>query len=371
MHIPFNSLKAQLAPCEDDIRAAFERVLDSGWFLMGPEVTAFEGEFAAWTGRDACVALNSGTDALLLALRALGAAGGEVVLPAHTALPCYHAVLAAGCTPVFAEVEEVHYTLDPASAERMIGPQTKAVIGVHLYGQPCALPQLKEVCDRAGVPLIEDCAQSHGARLDGVMTGNVGRLAAYSFYPTKNLGALGDGGAVCCDAGAFEDALRLERQYGEAKRYDSVTPGVNSRMDEMQAAFLRARLTRLEQDTAQRRELAAAYDQGLADTPVTTPAVRAGAEHVYHLYVVRAPRRDALAAHLRERGIGTAVHYPIPGHKQTLFTEGGHPFRADDLGRTEKLADEILSLPLYPGLPKWHVETVCKAIKDFYSGAGS
>lgn len=367
MHIPFNSLKAQIAPCEDELRAAFERVLDSGWFLMGPEVAAFEKEFAAWTGRDACVALNSGTDALILALRALGCAGGEVVLPAHTALPCYHAVLAAGCTPVFAEVEEDFYTVSPASVERMIGPDTKAVIGVHLYGQPCDLTALAAVCKKAGVPLIEDCAQSHGARVGGSMVGSVGDVAAYSFYPTKNLGALGDGGAVCCNSGPVEDALRLERQYGEAKRYDSVTPGVNSRMDEMQAAFLRARLGRLEEDTAMRIELAAAYGDGLAETPVTVPVVRPDSRHVYHLYVVRAPKRDELAAHLKERGIGTAIHYPIPGHKQTLFADGSQPFRADDLALTEAICSDILSLPLYPGLPKWHVETVCKAVADFYA----
>lgn len=197
--------------------------------------------------------------------------------------------------------------------------------------------------------------------------GTIGALAAFSFYPTKNLGALGDAGAVSCPAGELESALRLQRQYGEASRYHSVTPGVNSRMDEMQAAFLRERLKRLDEDTAMRRTLARAYDEQLAGTPLVIPAVREDRDHVYHLYVVRAPERDALAAHLKERGIGTAVHYPIPGHLQPLFTEEGVPLRTDDLGLSERLANEILSLPMYPGMPKWQVDTVCSAIRDFYN----
>lgn len=367
MSIPFNSLKVQLTPCENDLRAAFERVLGRGWFLMGPEVQAFEAEFAAWAGRGACVALNSGTDALILALRALGCPGGEVVLPAHTALPCYHAVLAAGCTPVFAEVREDTYTLDPASVARMIGPDTRAVLAVHLYGQPCDLDELGALCAAHGLPLIEDCAQSHGATYKGRMAGTFGALAAYSFYPTKNLGALGDGGAVCCDAGAVDAALRLERQYGESSRYHSAVPGVNSRMDEMQAAFLRLRLGRLEADNAARRALAAQYDALLAGTPLVLPATGADREHVFHLYVVRAPRRAELVEHLNARGIGTAVHYPVPGHRQPLFAEGRAPMRADALALSERLAGEVLSLPLYPGLEPGQVEEVCAAIRSFYA----
>jgi len=365
--IPFNSLKVQLTPCEADLRAAFERVLASGWFLMGPEVAAFEAEFAAWLGRGACVTMNSGTDALILALRALGCQGGEVVLPAHTALPCYHAVLAAGCVPVFAEVREDTYTLDPASAARMIGPATRAVLGVHLYGQPCDLDELGALCAARGLPLIEDCAQSHGATYKGRMAGTFGALAAFSFYPTKNLGALGDGGAVCCNAGEVEGALRLARQYGESSRYHSAVPGVNSRMDEMQAAFLRLRLGRLAADNAARRALAARYTALLAGTPLGLPATAPDREHVFHLYVVRAPRREALMEHLRARGIGTAIHYPVPGHRQPLFTQGRAPMRADDLALSERLAAEVLSLPLYPGLEPGQVEEVCAAIRQFYA----
>jgi dTDP-4-amino-4,6-dideoxygalactose transaminase len=364
MSIPFNSLKVQLTPCENDLRAAFERVLGRGWFLMGPEVQAFEAEFAAWAGRGACVALNSGTDALILALRALDCPGGEVVLPAHTALPCYHAVLAAGCTPVFAEVREDTYTLDPASAARMIGPDTRAVLAVHLYGQPCDLDELGALCAARDLPLIEDCAQSHGATYKGRMAGTFGALAAYSFYPTKNLGALGDGGAVCCDAGAVDAALRLERQYGESSRYHSAVPGVNSRMDEMQAAFLRLRLGAWEADKTPRA----------APWPRTTPTLLAGhaapsvpatapdREHVSHLYVVRAPRREALMEHLRRaRASARPSTTPCPGNRQPVVHPGPRPHaRRRPWPLSERLAAEVLSpCRLYPGLEPEQVQEVC------------
>lgn len=372
MSIPFNSLKAQLAPIEDDLRAAFERVLERGWFLMGPEVEAFEKEFAAATDSGFCVSMNSGTDALILALKALGCEGGEVVLPAHTALPCYHAVLAAGCIPVFAEVDEATYCIDPASAARMIGPETKALIAVHLYGHPCDMVALSDLCRERGVALIEDCAQAHGATVGKRVAGSMGDLAAFSFYPTKNLGALGDAGAVCGPAGAageeFQERLRLVKQYGEASRYASVTPGVNSRMDEMQAAFLRTRLPHLAEDTAKRRSIAKVYDAELAGLPVTRPAVAEGCGHVYHLYVIRTQRRDALMAFLKERGIGTAIHYPAPGHGQPLFAKGHAPCRTDDMGLSDRLAGEILSLPMYPGLKREEAKAVCAAIQEFFAG---
>ncbi|NJB67306.1 dTDP-4-amino-4,6-dideoxygalactose transaminase [Desulfobaculum xiamenense] len=368
MGIPFNSLKAQLAPFDDELRAAFERVLERGWFLMGPEVRDFETEFAAWLARPHAATVGNGTDALVLALKAIGVEpGDEIVLPAHTALPCYHAVLAAGCVPVFAEVEEAYYTLSPDSAARMIGPRTRAVMAVHLYGQCCDIPALDALCRERGVTLIEDCAQAHGATFGDIIAGRTGAVAAFSFYPTKNLGALGDGGAVACSDAEIDRRVRLFKQYGEAHRYESVVAGVNSRMDEMQAAFLRVRLARLDEETRMRRELAAVYDEELAGLPVIRPAVREGCGHVYHLYVIRAPRRAELMAHLSERGIGTAIHYPIPGHRQKLFAEGGAPFRADELTLSERMADEILSLPMYPGLGADGVREVCAAIRDFYA----
>lgn len=368
MNIPFNSLKAQLEPVEQELRSAFERVMERGWYLMGPEVEAFESEFSTWTGTKHCAALNSGTDALILALKALSCEGGEVILPAHTALPCYHAVLAAGCIPVFAEVDTQSYCISPASVKRMVTEKTKAVLGVHLYGHPCDVEALSDICRKRGIALIEDCAQAHGATCNGKLVGSFGDLSAFSFYPTKNLGALGDGGAICGNATDLDQNVRLLRQYGEAKRYDSVTPGVNSRMDELQAAFLRERLKHMDRSTAERRLIASVYDEGLAGLPVTTPTVLEGCEHVYHLYVIRTDRRDELAAYLNEQGVGTGIHYPIPGHKQSLFAQGGQPFRADDLTHTEQMAQEILSLPMYPGLAAEEADAICELIRNFFTG---
>lgn len=368
MGIPFNSLKAQTAPFENDLREAFERVMGRGWYLMGPEVDAFENELAHWLGRDHAITVGNGTDALILALRALGVGtGDEVILPAHTALPCYHAVLATGGVPVFAEVDEATYTLSPASVQRMLSQKTKAVMAVHLYGQSCDMDPIAEICRANGVALLEDCAQSHGATYKDRLAGQIGDAAAFSFYPTKNLGALGDGGAICCADAELDQRIRLLKQYGEASRYESVTAGGNSRMDEMQAAFLRIRLGRLATENAQRRDIAAIYDTQLACTPVITPHEREGCTHVYHLYVIRAPRREELIQYLREREIGTGIHYPIPGHKQKLFANGTAPCRTDDLALTEKMAGEILSLPIFPGMDHDDVRTVCDAIKAFYA----
>lgn len=368
MPVPFNDLKAQLKPLDAELRAAFERVLGRGWFLSGPEVAAFEAEFAAWLGLPHAVSLNSGTDALALCLRALDLSpGDEVVLPAHTAPPCYHAVLAAGCVPVFADVDPETGLLDPAAAAAAAGPRTRAVMAVHLYGLACDLDALAPLCAERGLALLEDCAQAHGATYNGKKVGTFGRLAAFSFYPTKNLGALGDAGAAACADPGLAERLVMLRQYGEKVRYQSDLAGANSRMDELQAAFLRARLARLEQDTAERRALAAAYAEGLAGLPLALPAAPAGREHVFHLYVVQTPRRDALAAHLKERGIGTAVHYPIPGHRQPLFASGQAPSRAGDMPHTERLCREVLSLPFYPGMGRAAVDEACAAIRGFFA----
>lgn len=366
MPVPFNDLKAQLAPLEPELRAAFERVLGRGWFLAGPEVAAFEAEFAAWLGLPHAVALNSGTDALALCLRALNPApGDEVILAAHTAPPCYHAVLAAGCAPVFADADPDTGLLDPASAARAVGPRTRAVLAVHLYGLACDLEGLAALCAERSLALVEDCAQAHGATYQGQKVGTFGKLAAFSFYPTKNLGALGDAGAAATADPELAARLAMLRQYGERARYDCVLPGVNSRMDELQAAFLRARLARLEQDTAKRRALAAAYAEGLAGLPLALFVAPEGRGHVHHLYVVRTPQRDALAAHLKALGIGTAIHYPVPGHRQPMFCSGAAPSRRVDLPVSERLASEVLSLPFYPGMGLAAVEEVCAAVRRF------
>ncbi|EPR37422.1 DegT/DnrJ/EryC1/StrS aminotransferase [Desulfovibrio sp. X2] len=371
--IPFGALSPQLEADADALRAAFERVLQSGWFLSGPEVAAFEQEFSAWLGLPWAVSCANGTDAIILTLSALNLPPeSRVVLPAFTATPCYHAVLAAGCIPVFAEVDESYYTIDPESLRRQAeATEARAVLAVHLYGQSCDLAPIEAVCREQGLFLIEDCAQAHGTTYQGRAAGTVGDLAAFSFYPTKNLGALGDAGALAGRSEEWRDRARLVRQYGENPRYVSVMPGMNSRMDELQAAFLRVRLARLEALNAERRLLAARYKAGLADTPLVLPAERPGCNHAFHLFVVRVPgargKREALAEFLKERGIGTAVHYPVPGHRQPMFGLG----RADVDGEfsleiTEHLADEVLSLPLWPGLGEAAVDRICAAVREFY-----
>ena len=365
--IPFNSLKLQLEPLSEELHAAFQRVFDRGWFVMGPEVEAFEKEFANWLGMPFAVSMNSGTDALILSLRALGLRqGDEVLCPSFTALPCWQAVSAAGCTPVFAEVERDFHTLDPKSAKKLAGPRTRAVLAVHLYGQPCDMKGLARLCRDKGLFMIEDCAQAHGTTCNGKTAGTFGDLSAFSFYPTKNLGALGDAGAVCGKSSSLEKKLRLLRQYGEEERYKSVCMGVNSRMDELQAAFLRVRLPKLREANMERKALAHAYAEGLAGLPVVAPAVRKGCGHAYHLFVIRAEARDELAAHLAQKGMGTAVHYPLPGHVQPVFAKNPALCRMGDLTYTETLAREILSLPFFPGMKPRDAETVCGAIREFY-----
>lgn len=369
MGVPFNSLAAQLAPLQEELRAAADRVIQSGWFLAGPEVAAFEDEFASFAGLPHAVALNSGTDALGLALRGLGLRpGDEVVMPSHTALPCYHAVLAAGGVPVFADVDPDTFCLDPASAAALVGSRTRAVMAVHLYGHPCDMDALSALCADKGLRLVEDCAQAHGATWRGQKVGTFGHAACFSFYPTKNLGALGDAGAVACASPELDAALRRLRQYGETARYESAHAGVNSRMDELQAAFLRVRLAHLDEANAARQELADIYDHGLAGLDLRTPVTADQAGHVHHLYVIRTGQRDALAAFLKDHGLGTAIHYPVPGHMQPLFTTGKARCLAGSLPETESLAGEILSLPLYPGMSRADCVAVCTAVREFYAG---
>jgi dTDP-4-amino-4,6-dideoxygalactose transaminase len=366
MKVPFNSLKTQLAPLHDSLRGAFERVLAGGWYLNGQETAAFEREFAAFADTGRAVAVSSGTDALVLCFKALGLGpGDEIILPAHTAPPCYHAVLAAGCTPVFAEVDQ-DYCLEPEAARKLVGPKVKALLAVHLYGQCCDMTGLSKAAKDNGLFLVEDCSQAHGARHKGTPVGSFGRLAAFSFYPTKNLGALGDAGAVCCaDEDLAENVARL-KEYGEAERYRSTEPGLNCRMDELQAAFLRERLHNLGPELVRREELAQRYLDGLEGLPLTLPKVRAGCMHAWHLFVVRTKKRDELKKHLEERGIGSAVHYPIPGHKQPMFAKGVAKCRKGALSLSEKLASEVLSLPLYPGLAPEQVDTICKEVRAYY-----
>jgi dTDP-4-amino-4,6-dideoxygalactose transaminase len=348
------------------IDAAVSRALESGWYILGNEVRAFEAEFAAWLGAGAVVGCGNGTDAITLALRGLGiGAGSAVVTVSHTAVATVAAIEMAGATPVLIDIDPVHYTMDPDALRQVLErpppglPPIKAVIAVHLYGQPADLDHILPLCRSFGVALIEDCAQAHGARLHGQRVGTFGDAATFSFYPTKNLGALGDGGAVAVPDAELAARIAALRQYGWRKHYISDSVGVNSRLDEVQAAILRAKLPYLDGQNARRAEIAASYSRAL--TGLNPPVVRDGADHVFHLYVVRSEERDTLQAALRGKGIGTGIHYPVPVHLQPAYL-GRVMLGGDGCPETERAAGQVLSLPLYPELTDEDVARVCDAL---------
>jgi dTDP-4-amino-4,6-dideoxygalactose transaminase len=351
-----------------EIDAAVARVLASGHYILGPEVAAFEAEFARWLGAPAALGCANGTDALVLALKALGVGPGDAVATvSHTAVATVAAIGMAGATPVLLDVEPDTYTLDPAELAALLaapppglGP-VKAVVAVHLYGQPAAIDAICAVAARHGAAVIEDCAQAHGAALDGRAVGSWGEAAAFSFYPTKNLAALGDGGAVATARPDLAARVRALRQYGWDAARLSGEPGVNSRLDEVQAAILRVMLARLDADNARRRAVAEAYDAALADGATRPPARRPGATHVFHQYVVAHGDRDAAQARLRAAGVGTAVHYPVPVHLQPAY-RGRVALGPAGCRTTERIAGEILSLPMHPHLTEGEVARVCAAL---------
>jgi dTDP-3-amino-3,4,6-trideoxy-alpha-D-glucose transaminase len=361
--IPFNDLRRGVAELRDDLDAALARVLDSGWFVLGNEGQVFEEEFAAAVDAPYAVGVGSGTDALELALRALGIGpDDEVVTQANTCVPTVSAIERAGATPVLCDVEAEAGTMDPDSLRGALGAKTRAVVPVHLYGQCADVDAILDLCSEQGIAVVEDCAQAVGAELRGRQAGSIGTLGCFSFYPTKNLAALGDGGAVVTGDAEVAERLRLLRQYGQTDRYRHVTEGVNSRLDEVQAAILRTRLPHLQRWNARRAEIASAYAHALAETPVRPLARLEGRNHVFHLFVVEAPDREALRAHLEEAGIGTLIHYPTPIH-------GHPPYRSLATGPvtlsvSERLCERILSLPIYPELRDDEVERVTETLRD-------
>lgn len=366
--IPLVDLKSAYARLRAEIDAATARVLASGWYILGPEVRAFEDEFAAYLGAGHAVGVASGTDAVLLALRALGVgAGDEVITVAHTAVATITAITLSGATPRFVDIDPATYTLDPARLEAAITPRTRAVVPVHLYGAPADMQPILAIARAHGLLVVEDCAQAHGATIGGRRVGTFGDAAAFSFYPTKNLGALGDGGAVVTNRPDVAERLRLLRQYGWRERYISDVVGYNSRLDELQAAILRVRLRHLDAENASRRRLAAGYDAALAALPVALPAGWPDASAVYHLYVIAADERDALAAHLAAQGISSGVHYPVPAHRQPAYAHLG--YGPSSLPATEAAAARVLSLPMYPDLPEAAVNTVAAAVRSYFETA--
>ncbi len=362
MPIPFFDLTKQYQTIQPEIDAATARVLKGGWFILGPEVAAFEKEFAAYIGVQRAIGVASGTDALLLALRALGiGAGDEVITVPNTAVATVAAIELTGARAVLCDVRADSMLIDVEKLERAITPRTRAIIPVHLFGQSADLDPILQLARAKNIFVLEDCAQAHGATYRGKRVGSYGHIAAFSFYPTKNLGAYGDGGTIVTNDAALAERVNLLRQYGWKERYQSDIKGTNSRLDELQAAILRVKLRHLDAWNAARRERAALYTELLKH--VTLPREMPYGEPVYHLYVVQTPNRQSLISHLNARGIGTAIQYPETIHLQPAYANLG--YRRGDLPVAEKLAREILSLPLYPELSLDDARAVVEAVNEF------
>jgi dTDP-4-amino-4,6-dideoxygalactose transaminase len=380
--VPFNLTRPQYLELKPEIDAAVQQVLEDSWFVLGKQGTAFEEEFAAYLGAQQAVGVGSGTAAIHLALWALGVgAGDEVITVAHTAVATCAAIEHCGARPVFVDVDPVTFTLDPGRLEAALTPRTRAIVPVHLYGHPAPMGPILEFARTRGLAVLEDCAQAHGARYEGRRCGTIGQIAAFSFYPTKNVGAYGDGGAVVTDDAALAERVRQIREYGwtAARRYVSQVRGTNSRLDEIQAAILRVKLRHLDAGNERRRRLADVYGEALSGlAPLTLPVEMAWGHHVYHLFVVRVgdaagpwheaggTRRDGLQAFLRQREIGTAIHYPEPVHRQPAYLDLG--YGEGTLPQTERAAREILSLPMYPELPEDDARRVAAAVREFFAG---
>lgn len=362
--VPFGDLQRRFVAHQEQLEAAAIRVLRSGWYMLGAEVQAFEREWATFSGAQACVGVASGTDALQLALRAVGvAAGDEVITVPNAAGYTAFATRLIGARPVYADVDERTWTMDPATVEALITPRTRAIVPVHLYGAPADVASLAAIAARHDLALVEDCAQAHGAHAGDKPAGTWGAAACFSFYPTKNLGAYGDGGAVTTAEPAIEQRLRQLRQYGWDRKYHALEPfGSNSRLDELQAALLRVELQALPANNERRRAIAALYLELLDDLPeIVLPAEIPG--HVHHLFVIRVlgGRRDMLRQALQERHIGTDVHYPLPDYFQAAFSELGYGPGTAPVA--ERLAGEVLSLPCYPELRDDEVRAVAAAMR--------
>jgi dTDP-4-amino-4,6-dideoxygalactose transaminase len=366
--IPIIDLGGEYLALKKKIDAAISRVLASGSYILGEETQRLEADIAAYCGVRHGIGVNSGTDAILIALRALDIGpGDEVIVPSMTFIATAEPVVQLGGKPVFADIDSNTYNIDPARVESAITPRTKAIIAVHLYGQPADLKALTAIADAKGIPLIEDMAQALGAEYNGKKVGGFGRMACISFYPTKNLGAYGDAGMVLTSDDALARRLRGLRNHGAQIKYHHDENGYNTRLDEVQAAILRVKLPLLDAWNKKRMELAQVYSRTLADTPVRLPQAAPGGKHIFHLYSICTPQRDALQTWLSEQGISSATHYPKPLHLQTAFKSlGGKP---GDYPNGERLARETLSLPLYPQLTSKDIASVSAAVTNFFQHA--
>ncbi|MFH1654806.1 MAG: DegT/DnrJ/EryC1/StrS family aminotransferase [Pseudomonadota bacterium] len=356
--------KIQYLSHKDEIVSAISNVLEKGWYISGEECKLFESEFSNYVGVKFGVGVGSGTEALHVALRACGIGPGhEVITVAHTAVATIAAIELAGATPVLVDIDPKFYVLDPLKIEKAISTKTKAIIPVHLYGLPVDMISIIDVARANKLKVIEDCAQATGAMCHGRRVGSWGDAACFSFYPTKNLGALGDGGMLVTNDGEIAQKAKLLREYGWADRYVSKISGWNSRLDELQAAILRIKLRTLDKDNELRSMLASKYDQLLVNHNIILPKKREESTHVYHLYVIRSSERDKLQQYLKDNGVGSLVHYPVPVHLQPAYLK--RLKGSDELVNTEKIANEVLSLPMYPELKTSELATVAAVIQRF------
>ena len=338
-------------------------VLESGWYILGRNCDKFEREFAAYIGSRYCIGINSGQDALTLAIRALDIGkGDEVIVPANTYIATVLGITENGAVPIFVEPDQF-YNLDASKIEAAITPRTKAIMAVHLYGQAANMKQIKKIADQYHLYLLEDCAQSHGAACEGQMTGTFGIAGCFSFYPTKNLGAFGDAGAVVTDDDKLAEKIRMLRNYGSRKKYYNEITGVNSRLDEIQAALLSVKLSHMDELTAERIAAGRYYEAHISNPYIKKPAIRPKMDHVYHQYVVRCRQRDHLQAYLLENGIETQIHYPVPPHLAECYRYLG--YKKGSFPITEKYANEVLSLPLYTGITKEEQDYVIETLNRY------
>lgn len=367
MNIPILALKPAYDELRAELDAAYHRVMDSGWLLLGKELESFESEYAASVGVRHCIGVANGLEALQLVLMAQGVGpGDEVIVPSHGYIATWLAVTHSGARPIPCEPDPETYNLDPARLAASITPRTKAIVPIHLYGQTADMTGINAVAAQQGLFVLEDAAQSHGARHHGRQAGALGDAAGISFYPSKNLGAMADAGAVTTDNTALADKIRHLRNYGSKVRYQHEYIGLNSRLSELQAAFLRAKLPRLAEWNARRVVLANRYrEQLLGVGDLTLPVVAAGHEAVWHLFVVRTSRRDALQSHLAARGIGTQIHYPVPPHLSPAYRDTG--WKRGEFPLAERFAAEVLSLPIGPHHTSAQIDVVCTSIREFFA----
>ena len=363
MQIKCNVLDRQFQMYQQEYEEAALRVLRSGWYVLGNEVKQFEEEFAAFTGRKYCVGLNSGLDALIMSVRALGIGeDDEVIVQANTYIATVLGITENGATPVFVEPDE-HYNIDADRIEEAITDKTKAIMVVHLYGQASNMKSIMDIAQKYNLPVIEDCAQSHGACFEKKMTGSFGISGCFSFYPTKNLGAFGDAGAIVTDDEEFANKIRMMRNYGSKIKYHNEIEGINSRLDEMQAALLRVKLSHLDELNHERTVLADRYDKCITNDRIVKPKIQSGSDCIYHQYVIRCQEREKLQKFLQEQEIQTQIHYPIPPHLAECYKHLGH--KVGEYPIAEQYANEVLSLPIYTGMTWEEQDYVIEKLNEF------